>query len=294
MSNQIVKASQSREINFFDPQQFETMQRIASMFSNSELVPERYRVSEKNTKDKAIANCVIAISTAQRIGADPLLVMQNLNIIQGTPSWSAKFLTATVNACGKYESMRYKHQSLGMIENVEYVEHVWDPNLRKKVAKKSIFKGPIENMECIAYTTEKGSNDILESVPVTIKMAIEEGWMTKDGSKWKTMPKLMLQYRAVTYWTNSYAPELSMGIKTTEEIQDMPETVDIDHVDITVEKVDAEIREKANSQELKFKDPEVENKESSAIENARSENIDTSAVVEEKTPESTRTRGFGK
>ncbi|WP_051959898.1 hypothetical protein [Sphingobacterium sp. ML3W] len=292
MSNQLVKSSQNREINFFDPQQFETMQRISTMFSNSELVPERYRVSDKNPKEKAIANCMIAISTAQRIGADPLLVMQNLNIIQGTPSWSAKFLTATVNACGQYNKMKYKHTSLGMIENVEYTEHVWDPGLRKKIAKKSVFKGPIENFECIAYTSERGSDEVMESVAVTIKMAIEEGWMTKDGSKWKTMSPLMLQYRAVTFWTNSYAPELSMGIKTTEEIQDMSDTIDVDHIDVTAEKVKNEIKEKANAEELKFSEqPDKDNPKPTAMEEARTENFDTSSP-NEGNPVGERKRGF--
>ena len=40
------------------------------------------------------------------------------------------------------------------------------------------------------------------------------------GSKWKTMPVKMLRYRAASFWTNEYAPEISMGMATVEEIID--------------------------------------------------------------------------
>ena len=61
---------------------------------------------------------------------------------------------------------------------------------------------------------------MLKSNAVTIEMAIREGWYTKAGSKWKTMPQQMLMYRSASFWTNAYAPELSMGMRTEEEIRD--------------------------------------------------------------------------
>lgn len=45
--------------------------------------------------------------------------------------------------------------------------------------------------------------------------------MQKDGSKWKTMPDLMLRYRAATLFARTYAPELTMGMHTVEEEQDI-------------------------------------------------------------------------
>lgn len=247
MSTEIVKSTQSiQQFNYLDSEQFATMQRVCTMFANSELVPEMYRISEKNPKEKAIANCMIAIETASRIGASPLMVMQNMYIVQGKPSWAAKFLTATVNACGRYSSMKYRITSLGTIRDVEYNDYEWNPQTRKKEAIKRVFKGPIENLECIAYSTEKGKDEVLESIPVTIEMAIKEGWYTKAGSKWPTMTKLMLQYRAVTYWTSSYAPELSMGMKTREELEDIQ---DIPFEDVS-EKVKKEVSASANKTEI--------------------------------------------
>lgn len=251
MTNELVKANNAVvTFNFFDAEQFATMQRVCTMFANSDLVPDVYKITEKNPKEKAIANCMIAIETAQRIGASPLLVMQNLNIIYGRPSWSAKFLTATVNSCGKFSSIKYKFRLLGSCKGIEYVEYVWDNNAKKKLPVKKKFEEDIENLECIAYTTEKGSEEVLESIPVTIEMAIKEGWYTKDGSKWKTMPRLMLQYRCVSFWTNAYAPELSMGIKTTEEVVDFE---DIPYEDVS-KKVVEEIKANANKQEMSMND----------------------------------------
>jgi hypothetical protein len=250
--------------NFFNPDHFATMQRVCTMFASSELVPEMYRMSDKNPKEKAIANCMIAVETASRIGASPLMVMQNMYIVQGKPSWSAKFLTATVNACGRYAPMKYKIRNLGQIKEVEYVEYQWNNEARRKMPVKKVFKGPIDNLECIAYTTERGSAEVLESVAVTIKLAIEEGWYTKDGSKWPTMTQLMLQYRAVTYWTSAYAPELSMGIKTREELEDFE---DIPYEDIS-DKVAADVRGNANREPIGFDHPGTPPAESKPEEKA--------------------------
>jgi hypothetical protein len=48
-------------------------------------------------------------------------------------------------------------------------------------------------------------------------MAKAEGWYNKAGSKWKTMPELMLMYRAAAFFARLYTPDLTMGFKTAEE-----------------------------------------------------------------------------
>jgi len=204
-------ASGNETFNFFNPVHFETMQRICNVFVNSELVPKIYQKQgdTPDAKAKAIANCMIAIEMAQRIGASPLMVMQNMYIVYGQPAWSSKFLIATVNSCGRYNSLKYRFENQGKIKLPSGVE--------------------IDNVCCTAYTTEKGSDEILESSPVSIEMAVKEGWYTKNGSKWQTIPSLMLQYRAATFWTRVYAPELSMGLQTDDEVREIR---DIDYEEI--------------------------------------------------------------
>lgn len=226
-------------VNFCDANQMDNLQRVCKMFASSKLVPEMYHavykpipagstdaqvkaIQEENKRSmsEAVSNCMIAIDIAQRIGASPLMVMQNMVPIFGKPSWSSKFLIATVNSCGRFNPLKFKFSSRGMLGMVDYVEYVWSGHGKASVTKQ--FDGTkIEDIECIAWTTQKGSDDVLESSPVSIRMAIREGWYLKNGSKWQTMPRQMLMYRAASFWTSVYAPEISMGIQTAEETQDV-------------------------------------------------------------------------
>lgn len=240
--------------NFFDPVQFDTMQRVCKLFASSELVPDMYKVTEKNPIEKAMANCMIAIEIAQRIGASPLMVMQNMVPIYGKPSWSSKFLVATVNTCGRFKPLKYRFTEKGMLGMVDYVEYTktWvnGQNGRgyyKNEAVNKQFDGrKMMDIECVAYTSAKGSEEVLESSPVSIRLAIQEGWFTKNGSKWQTMTKQMLMYRAASFWTSAYAPELSMGMRTVEEYQDI---MDVDYQEVGAE-VEAEKHDNANKVQI--------------------------------------------
>lgn len=172
---------------------FEVMQRMAKMFTTSTIVPKQYADN--------VGNCVIAIDMATRMNVNPLMVMQNLYVVHGNPSWSSKFLIATINMSGKYTALRYEKRTIGMCKL---------PN-----------GSEVENIECIAYATEIATGEVLKSDPVSIDMAIKEGWYTKSGSKWQTMPNLMLTYRAAAFWQRMYCPEISMGFLTHEEAIDI-------------------------------------------------------------------------
>lgn len=250
-----ISAPAIQSFNFFDPEQFAVMQRVSKMFSSSELVPDMYKPSDKISAEKATANCMIALSLSQRMGADPLMVMQNLIIIHGKPSWSSKFLIATVNTCGRFEALKYRFENLGKIGKIKITEYVW--NAGRKVATEVEFDwSKIDNIQCVAYTKEKATGELLESSPVSVLMAIEERWYTKDGSKWKTMPQKMLIYRAASFFTNEYAPEISMGMKTEEEVHDIE---DIEYEDVS-DSVKKRIDEDANKTEIDIRQMEVENK----------------------------------
>lgn len=174
---------------FFDLASFELMQRVAKAFSTSDLVPKQYGGN--------LPNCMIALDMAQRIGANPLMVMQNLYIVHGTPGWSSKFLIATINACGRYSSMRYE----------------W----RGEPGK--------DDYGCRAWSIEKATGQRLDGIWVDWKMVNAEGWSKKNGSKWLTMPDQMFIYRAAAFWQRAYAPELGMGLSTAEELGDV---IDVD------------------------------------------------------------------
>lgn len=178
-TNEIVKSG------FFSVQGFELMQRVAKGFANSDLVPEAYRGN--------ISNCLIALDMADRIGAAPLSVMQSMYIVHGNPAWSSKFLIATVNACGRYSSLRYEWKG----------------------------KSGANDYGCRAWAIERETGQRLDGIWVTWELVKEEGWDSKKGSKWRTMPDQMFIYRAATFWQRAYAPELAMGLSTAEEVIDV-------------------------------------------------------------------------
>lgn len=239
MSTAITTQSQApATLNLFDPAVFETAQRLCTLYANSELVPDMYRISEVNPQSKAIANCLIAMEMSQRIGANVLMVMQNLTIVHGRPTFSSKFLIGTINSCGRFKPLEFKIRSKGKLGIIKYTEYkkTWETGsngrrFQKTEAVIKEFDGrEVDNLECIASTTLKTGSAVLESSPITIEMAIKEGWFLKAGSKWQTMPEQMLRYRAASFWTNVYAPDLSMGMRTVEDVQDTAEDVEYEDV----------------------------------------------------------------
>ncbi|MDL2268849.1 hypothetical protein LJC71_04835 [Desulfosarcina sp. OttesenSCG-928-A07] len=160
---------------------FESLQRVAKVFASSSIVPKQFQGN--------LPDCVIAVDMAIRMGANPLMVCQNLYVVYGRPAWSAKFLIATLNQCGRFSAIRYVFQG----------------------------KQGSDDWGCRAVATELSTNEKLEGPLITIGLAKEEGWYGKNGSKWKTMPELMLRYRAAAWFVNAYAPEIAMGLRTAEE-----------------------------------------------------------------------------
>lgn len=178
----------TQTINAFSSEaNFEAAMRIANLLTSANLVPEHFRGKAN------LPNAVIALQLAARMGADPLMIMQNLSVIHGRPSWSAQFLIATVNDSGRFSPLRYRFEG--------------DANT--------------DAWGCRAYAKDLKSGEECVGALITIGLAKAEGWATKSGSKWRTMPEQMLMYRAASFWARVYCPELSMGMHTREEIIDV-------------------------------------------------------------------------
>lgn len=165
-----------------ETQGFELIQRQAKLLSSSSLVPKDFQNN--------VANCAIAINVAKRTRLDPLMVCQNLAIIHGRPSWSATALIGMINSCGRYTPLRF------------------------------VFDNEDNPTSCYAVATDKDSGQELKGEKITLEMAKREGWSTKNGSKWLTMPGQMLRYRAASFWSRTYASDLSLGFYTQDEVRD--------------------------------------------------------------------------
>lgn len=176
---------QATGMDFTTGENFALLQRVATMLSQSTLVPKEYQNN--------LPNCIIALNMAQRIGADPLMVMQNLYIVHGRPGWSAQFVIATFNHCGRFSALRYEWQG-------ERGKADWG---------------------CRAWAIEHSTGERLNGSWITWEIVRAEGWDARSGSKWKTMPEQMFLYRAGAWFVRAYAPEIAMGLQTVEELADI-------------------------------------------------------------------------
>ena len=191
MKNGLTKQTDSSVSIFSNLEGFEHWQRVAKMMASSTIVPASYKNNVSNT--------MIAIELANRIGVSPFMVMQNLDVIQGKPSWNSTFIISVINSCGRFEPLRFE------------------------------FEGTRDTDEfgCRAITKDK-EGKVLKGPKITWQMVKAEGWLSKSGSKWKTMPELMFQYRAASFFGRLYAPDILKGMHSAEETIEMTHTEIID------------------------------------------------------------------
>jgi hypothetical protein len=79
------------------------------------------------------------------------------------------------------------------------------------------MSGQGDTKACVAWAKHLETKDVVEGPEVSIAMAKAEGWFGKSGSKWQTLPDLMLRYRAAGFFARLYCPDLCLGIRTMEE-----------------------------------------------------------------------------
>lgn len=248
------------QIDFFSAKGFELAQRLAKAFATSNAVPPAFRaVNEKKVKGggieyienpAALGNCLIAIETARAVGMSITGVMQNANVIENRLTWSGKFVIAAINASRRFTPLRFDVKNKGLIKATYKEKQGWNEQKRGFDFKDITVE--VENLECIAWALPYGMATppftadqmrghsllelvraaglpVVESAPVSMKLAVEEGWYGKSGSKWQTeMKHLMLQYRSGSFYGNIHAPDVVMGMgRSTEEMEDIT-TVDVD------------------------------------------------------------------
>lgn len=166
------------------------LQRRAKMLASSTMIPKQYQGN--------IADCAVAVEMADRTGMSGMAVLQNLDVIHGKPSWSSKFIIGVINQSGRFTTLKYH------------------------------FDGEGDNYGCTAHAKYLDDGSVVKSPKVTIAMAKAEGWMTKSGSKWKTMPELMMSYRSASFFGRLHCADLLLGMgHSSEEAEDM-EPADID------------------------------------------------------------------
>lgn len=243
MSNDTALQTVTENVMFscFSVTNYADAQRVAMTLAASDMVPEQYRMKPGQDK-RVIGNCLIALDMALRLRMSPLMVMQNMYNVHGRPSWSASFLVAAINQSGRFRTpLRYR------------------------------IDGEGDDWGCVAWAIDH-SGERVESTRITIGMAKAEGWTTKSGSKWKTMPEQMLRYRAATFFCRAYCPEIAMGMQTTDEVIDVIEPVNVNQNEQTMENETSKTASRAKEMFVKKQDtapvetPDPEKEEASDTE----------------------------
>lgn len=159
--------------------------KMAGVMAKTSIVPQAY-------KENA-GNCLIAIDIANRMGLSPIMVMQNSQVVQGNFTWKGSACKGLIDNCGRFSKTKYVY----------------------------IGEKGTDTWGCYLEAYDNQTEEIIRGAEVTIKMAKDEGWFGKNGSKWKTMPELMLQYRSATFFARAYCPQALMGFYTTDEMVDI-------------------------------------------------------------------------
>ena len=165
---------------------FNQLLRAAQMLSQTSIIPQSYQNKPQD--------CFVAIEMANRMGVSPMVVMQNMYVVKGKPSWAGQACTMLINSCGKFKD----------------VKHIYTGEKGKP------------NRGCYVTATRISDGSQVDGVEVTMQMAQSEGWTS--NSKWRNMPELMLAYRASAFFARVYCPEAMMGVQTAEEVYDADST----------------------------------------------------------------------
>lgn len=164
--------------------------RLSMLYSKSAIVPAHYQGKPED--------CFIACQMAFRMRIDPFAYMQASYVVHGKPGIEAKLAVAMINTSGKIK---------GRIR------------FRDTRDAKGVMTA------CTAFAIDAETGDEV-SATVTWEMVVAEGWAGKAGSKWKTIPELMFHYRSASFLIRQYYPEVTMGMATTDELFDEPQTLE--------------------------------------------------------------------
>lgn len=184
MTNEISTTIQSSAMAAYTEKDlFDQMQRAGKMLCSSQLVPKHLQGKQ--------ADCTLIAIMALDMKINPIMLAQNIFFVHGQPGWKTTYLISRANASGKLaHPIRFETAGEGLEMAVTAIA------LLKK---------------------EYGGKEIRQTA--SMKMAQAEGWTQNE--KYKTMPELMLSYRAATFLIRLNMPEIMFGMQSQDELEDV-------------------------------------------------------------------------
>lgn len=166
-----------------DASNFEVQLRRAEIMSQAPFLPDAFRGNP--------GAVLIAVELADRLALPVMAVCQNIYVVHGKPAFSGSFYISCINASGRYTPVDYEEQ----------------------------FDGE-KLIGCRVSVTRRSTGKPVHGPWITLEMAEKEGWI-KNNPKWRSMPELMLRYRAASFFARTFCPDVVMGFSVEGEAEDI-------------------------------------------------------------------------
>lgn len=196
------QAEASGDVGFGTVEEMERLFRLGREISKSSMIPEKFQGNPMN--------CAIALDMAKRTGLSPMTVMSGMYFIDGAPAWNGVTSMAIIKSCGKFTDINYVYT--GDWESFESMISEDEPET---------------DAGCYVSARIKETGKVVRGTEISISMAVKEGWYSKKNeigeevSKWRTMPRQLIAYRAATFFARMYCPDSLSGIPVECEVEDI-------------------------------------------------------------------------
>lgn len=161
--------------------------KIATQLAKSSIIPKEFQGKPENI--------LLCMGMSEKMGLDLITVVNNLQMVMGHQEWKGSFIPVLIEKTGKYTDLEFNF----------------------------VGKETDDTFGCYLEATRTRDGKRIQGTTITINMAKVEGWYNRN-SKWKTMPRQMLIYRASTFFARAYCAAALNGIYTEGETNDITNT----------------------------------------------------------------------
>lgn len=166
------------------PENFDHSMKIAKELSRSDLVPPHFRDKPQNV--------VIVMSLAHNLGINVPMALQQISVIGGKPCMSSALMISLLNNAKCLNGpLMFKYDG----------------------------KPASPERSCTAYGIDASTGQKIEGQPFSLAMAQADGYTR--NAKYKSLPDLMLQWRAASFFVRAYYPQVVLGLHSSEELDDV-------------------------------------------------------------------------
>lgn len=190
--------------DFRNTTSLEITQRYIRMLADANSVPKKFR--NKQTNAVNYGDLLLIFDVMQNTGNNLAMCLNGLNPINGLLSAGAEWKKTQLDRSGRFYDDDWVEVGKPNTDSWGY----YYQGIRKR-----------DNHKCKGPT-------------ITVKMAKDMGWWTRDHSLWPHDTENMLRKRALSRFVNDYAPDVSLNSVMDEDTK----TIDAEIVDVTPSRFD--------------------------------------------------------